>query len=192
MASKRTRARVHEAVLDLVGDRGVARLTMEGVAVRAGVGKQTLYRSWPSTAAILFDALLARSETAEGAVAVPDSGELREDLLLLLEGTVHELTSPATEPLLRAVTAAIQTDLDLAREYRERLLEPQTAAIARRFEQAGAEDPAAAAELLIGPVLHRWLLRSGVLDRGWQERHVDRTLLGARMTSPASRPLSVP
>ncbi|KQQ08168.1 TetR/AcrR family transcriptional regulator [Rathayibacter sp. Leaf296] len=192
MASKRTRARVHEAVLDLVGDRGVARLTMEGVAVRAGVGKQTLYRSWPSTAAILFDALLARSETAEGAVAVPDSGELREDLLLLLEGTVHELTSPATEPLLRAVTAAIQTDLDLAREYRERLLEPQTAAIARRFERAGAEDPAAATELLIGPVLHRWLLRSGALDRDWQQRHVDRTLLGARMTSSASPPLGVP
>lgn len=180
MASKRTRARVHDAVLDLVGDRGVARLTMEGVAARAGVGKQTLYRSWPSTAAILFDALLARSENTDGAVAVPDSGELRADLLLLMEETVHELTSPATEPLLRAVTAAIQTDLELAREYRERLLEPQMAAIARRFEQAGTVHPAAAAELLVGPVLHRWLLRSGALDRDWQEQHVDQVVLGAQ------------
>ncbi|MDY0913679.1 TetR/AcrR family transcriptional regulator [Rathayibacter festucae] len=181
MASKRTRARVHEAVLALVADVGVAKLTMEGIAGRAGVGKQTLYRSWPSTAAIVFDALLARSETPQGAVAVPDSGDLRADLLLLVQETVRELTSPATEPLLRAVTAAIQTDVGLAREYRERLLEPQMAAIAGRFESAGAADPAAAAELLVGPILHRWLLRSGDFDRDWAQQHTDRVLLGAQV-----------
>lgn len=179
MASKRTRARVHEAVLDLVADVGFARLTMEGIAGRAGTGKQTLYRTWPSTAAIVFDALLARSETPEGTVSVPDTGDLKADLLLLIEETVQELTSPATEPLLRAVTAAIQTDLELARQYRERLLEPQMAAVARRFELAGAAEPAAAAELLLGPVLHRWLLRSGDFDREWMQRHTDRALLGA-------------
>ncbi|OII13231.1 TetR/AcrR family transcriptional regulator [Curtobacterium sp. MCBA15_008] len=181
MASKRTRARVHEAVLGLVADVGFAQLTMEGVARRAGTGKQTLYRTWPSTAAIVFDALLARSEGPEGAVVVPDSGDLKADLRLLLEGTIRELTSPATEPLLRAVTAAIQSDVELARQYRERLLEPQMAAIAHRFDQAGAADPAAAAELLLGPVLHRWLLRSGGFDRGWIEQHTDRTLLGAHV-----------
>jgi len=112
---------------------------------------------------------------------VPDTGDLRADLLLLIEETVQELTSPATEPLLRAVTAAIQTDLELARQYRERLLEPQMAAVAGRFGQAGAADPAAAAELLLGPVLHRWLLRSGDFDREWVQRHIDRVLLGAQV-----------
>lgn len=180
MASIRTRARVHGSVLGLVGEIGFARLTMEGIAARAGVGKQTLYRSWPSTGAIVFDALLARSETPEGRVVVPNGADLRSDLLLLVEETVRELTSPEIEPLLRAVTAAIQTDVGLARQYRERLLEPQTAAVARRFEQAGTADPAAAAELLLGPILHRWLLRSGDLDRDWQEQHIDRTMLGVR------------
>lgn len=180
MASKRTRAKVHKAVLDLVADVGFARLTMESIAGRAGTGKQTLYRTWPSTAAIVFDTLLGRSETPEGKVSVPDTGDLYADLLLLLEETVQELTSPATESLLRAVTAAIQTDVELARQYRERLLEPQMAAVAQRFEQAGAADPAAAAELLLGPVLHRWLLRSGDFDRDWMEQHTNRTLLGAR------------
>lgn len=179
MASKRTRARVHEAALALVGGTGIAKLTMEGIAGRAGVGKQTLYRTWPSTSAILFDALLARSETPQGVVAVPDSGDLRSDLLLLLQQTIQELTSPATEPLLRAVTAAIQTDSELARQYRELLLEPQMSAITQRLEHGHVVDPDAAAELLLGPVLHRWLLRSGTFDHDWMERHVDRTLRGA-------------
>ena len=52
---------------------------------------------------------------------------------------------------------------------------------ARRFGQAGAADPAAAAELLLGPVLHRWLLRSGDFDREWVQRHIDRVLLGAQV-----------
>lgn len=180
MASKRTRARVFEAVLDVVADVGFTKLTMEGIAGRAGVGKQTLYRTWPSTAAIVFDALLARSESPNGVVVVPDTGDVRSDLLLLVQEMILELTSPTTEPLLRAVTAAIQTDVELARQYRERLLEPQMTAIAQRLERAGATDPDAA-ELLLGPVLHRWLLRSGTFDRDWIEQHIDRTLLGARI-----------
>lgn len=179
MASKRTRARVHEAVTALADDTGIARLTMEGVAGRAGVGKQTLYRTWPSTAAILFDALLARSETAEGVVTVPDTGDLRSDLIELLRETVDELTSPATEPLLRAVTAAIQTDPELARQYRDLLLAPQMSAVAHRFETGGAVEPDAAAELLLGAVLHRWLLRSGPFDQDWIERHVERVVRGS-------------
>jgi len=178
MASKRTRARVHDAVFALLGDGGIAKLTMEGIAARAGVGKQTLYRTWPSTGAILFDALLARSESPEGVVAVPDSGDLRSDLLLLVRQTIQELTSPATEPLLRTVTAAIQADSDLAHQYRELLLEPQMAAVAQRFKVGGASEPDAAAELLLGPILHRWLLRSGAFHNGWIEQHVDHTLRG--------------
>lgn len=156
---------------------------MEGIAARAGVGKQTLYRTWPSTSTILFDALLARSETSEGVVAVPDSGDLRSDLLLLVQQTIHELTSPATEPLLRTVTAAIQTDSDLARQYRDLLLEPQMSAVAQRLERGGVTEPDAAAELLLGPVLHRWLLRRGTFDHDWMEDHVDRTLRGVAWRS---------
>ncbi|PPH15337.1 MULTISPECIES: TetR/AcrR family transcriptional regulator [unclassified Rathayibacter] len=180
MATSRTRQRVHAAVLDLVGTEGLPRLTMEGVAARAGVGKQTLYRSWPSTGAILFDALLARSLTPDGAVAVPDSGDLRADLLLLVTGTAAELSDPVAEPLLRAVTAAIQTDTELAAQYRTLLLEPQLSAIAARLASGGAADPSGAAELLLGPILHRWLLRSGPFTGAWVEGHVGRVVRALR------------
>lgn len=177
---------MHDAALALVGDTGITKVTMEGIATRAGVGKQTLYRTWPSTASILFDALLARSETDQGVVAVPDSGDLRGDLVLLVQQTIWELTSPTTEPLLRAVTAAIQVDSELARQYRELLLEPQMSAVAQRFTRGGSVEPDAAAELLLGPVLHRWLLRSGAFSDDWTEQHVDRTLRGVGLAEPTS------
>lgn len=176
MARPSTRAKVHAAVLDLARSAPAASLTMEGIAARAGVGKQTLYRSWPSTGAIVFDALRARSEDADGAVAVPDSGDVAVDLLALAAGTVAELTDPLQEPLLRTLTAQLQGDLVLAAQHRELLVLPQLAAVADRFASAGAPDPAAAAELFVGPILHRWLLRTHPFDDAWVRGHVARVL----------------
>lgn len=56
--SDRSRRAIHEAALALVGEVGYARTTIEGIAARAGVGKQTIYRWWPSKAAVLLDAFL--------------------------------------------------------------------------------------------------------------------------------------
>lgn len=176
MARARTRDQVHRAVLALVAEEGTRPLTMEGVAARAGVSKQTLYRSWPSTGAIVFDALQARSLGPDGEVEVPDTGDLAADLLTLVRGTVAELTDPTHDRLLRLLTAEIQTDDRLAAEYRERLLGPQLQAVAARFHAADVEDPTAAAELLLGPILHRWLLRTTPFTATWPRSHVARTL----------------
>ncbi|GAA2176578.1 TetR/AcrR family transcriptional regulator [Agrococcus versicolor] len=167
---------MHEAVLAIVAERPMAALTMEGIAARASVSKQTLYRTWPSTSAILFDALLARSLDESGAVVVPDSGDLAADLRLLIAGMVGELTDPVHGALLRAVTADILGDEALAAQHRELLLRPQLAAIADRLARAGVTDAEDAAELLVGPVLHRWLLRTRRFDEAWVAAHVGRVL----------------
>jgi len=176
MARQQTRTKVHDAVLSLASESRVGTITMEGIAARAKVSKQTLYRSWPSVGAILFDALLARSADEAGAVLVPDSGDLATDLEELAVATIVELTDPVQEPLLRAVTAEIQFDEDLAAQFKELLLEPQLRGIAHRFRQAGVPDPDDAAELFVGPIFHRWLLRSRPMDSGWVREHVARTL----------------
>ncbi|KQP95957.1 MULTISPECIES: TetR-like C-terminal domain-containing protein [unclassified Rathayibacter] len=173
MARLRTQTLVQAAALDLAR---TGTLSMEGIAARAGVSKQTLYRTWPSTGAILFDALLARSLDASGRVVVPDTGDLAADLELLVTGTIAELTDPDQEPLLRSLTAAIQTDAALAEQYRERLLAPQLAAVAERLRHGGVTDADEAAELLLGAVLHRWLLRSRPFEPGWPGAHVRRVL----------------
>ncbi|MDF9803357.1 AcrR family transcriptional regulator [Streptomyces sp. HB372] len=55
--SDRSRRAIHDAALALVGEVGYRRTTIEGIAARAGVGKQTIYRWWPSKAAVLMEAL---------------------------------------------------------------------------------------------------------------------------------------
>lgn len=176
MARASTTARVHDAVLALVSEAGFPRVTMEGLAARAAVSKQTLYRSWPSPAAILFDALLARSVAADGEVDVPDTGDLGRDLETLLLATAEELTDPAQERMFRAVLAEIQTDEALAVQMRARLLDPQLRAVEARLARGGISDAEAAAELIYGPVFYRWLVRTGRLDGDWVRAHVARTL----------------
>lgn len=179
MARERTRTKVHAAALSLAGERPVAAITMEGIAARAGVSKQTLYRSWSSTGEILFDALLARSLDENGRVTVPNSGDLTLDLAALATGMIDELSDPTQERLLRAVTAELQSDDALAAQFRDALLEPQLSGISERLRQARVPAPEDVAELFVGPIFHRWLLRSRPFDAEWVAAHVERVLRSA-------------
>jgi AcrR family transcriptional regulator len=61
---------------------GYANLTMEGVATRAGTGKAVLYRRWPNRAALVLAAM--RRRVGPLASQVPDTGDLRQDVLIVL------------------------------------------------------------------------------------------------------------
>lgn len=176
MARDRTRLKVHTAALSLALESPTGTLTMEGIAARAGVSKQTVYRSWSSTGAVLFDALVARSADESGRVLVPNSGDLPSDLFALATGMIAELTEPVEEALLRAVTADLQSDAALAAQYRELLLRPQLSAISTRLDQAGVPASEDVAELFVGPIFHRWLLRSRPFDSEWVSAHVERVI----------------
>ncbi|WP_430592088.1 TetR-like C-terminal domain-containing protein [Humidisolicoccus flavus] len=187
MARAATRNKVFTAVLQIAREHRLGSISMEGVAAHAGVSKQTLYRSWSSTGAILFEALLTRSTNEEGAVEVPNTGNLSHDLQTLATAMVAELTDPSHESLLRAVTAEIQLDESLASLYRERLLTPQLDAIAERFRDHGIADTDDIAELFLGAILHRWLLRTRPFDAPWISSHVARTLRAAQHEAPSAR-----
>ncbi|SKA86920.1 transcriptional regulator, TetR family [Agreia bicolorata] len=176
MARDRTRTKVHAAALSLALENTASAVTMEGIAARAGVSKQTVYRSWPSTGAVLFDALLARSADENGRVLVPNSGDLSSDLLALATGMIAELTDPSEEALLRAVTADLQSDAALAGQYRDLLLGPQLGAISARLDEAGVPASGDVAELFVGPIFYRWLLRSQPFDSEWVSAHVGRVI----------------
>lgn len=71
-----------QAAWDEVSAVGYASLTMEGVAARAGTGKQVLYRRWPKRAGLVLAAM--RHHLGSIASVIPDTGNLREDVLIVL------------------------------------------------------------------------------------------------------------
>ncbi|MFK0183423.1 TetR/AcrR family transcriptional regulator [Streptomyces rubiginosohelvolus] len=191
--SDRSRRAILDAALALVTEVGYRRTTIEGIAARAGVGKQTIYRWWPSKAAVLMDAFLdLAGRSAEGAGSgedapsdevaqgIPDTGDLVADLKLVLRATVDELNDPVLEAPTRALTAEGIVDAKLGAAFVHKLLDPQLALYVTRLrtaQEAGDVradvDPRIALELLIGPLMHRWLLRTLPLTHAYADEVVE-------------------
>ncbi|MFI8965087.1 TetR/AcrR family transcriptional regulator [Streptomyces sp. NPDC053493] len=191
--SDRSRRAIYAAALDLVSEQGYARTTVEGIASRAGVGKQTIYRWWPanSKAAVLMEAFLDLAEQANEAAGgtsgseIPDTGDLAADLKLVLRATVDELDNPVFDRPTRALAAEGMVDPALGAEFTAKLLEPQLQHFVRRIEAAQAAgdidpgvDPRTAVELLVGPLHHRWLHRTLPLTHAYADTLVDLALRG--------------
>ncbi|KOV25764.1 TetR family transcriptional regulator [Streptomyces sp. XY431] len=183
--NEQSRAAILTAAAELVAELGFGKLTIEKIAARAGVGKQTIYRWWPSKGAVVFDAFLAANENPSGSLALPDTGDLGEDLRTVLRLTALELADPAFDRTGRALTAEVLTDPALLRDYRERLLDPlltvtrERLRTAREAGQLRADaDLDLAVELLYGPLYYRWLHGLGPLDPGYADQVVA-AVLGA-------------
>ncbi len=78
----RSRAAVVEATLALVAEVGIGETTVDAIAERSGVAKTTIYRHWTGKPAIVLDAL----SSVMAPPADPDTGTVRDDLVVLLEG----------------------------------------------------------------------------------------------------------
>jgi AcrR family transcriptional regulator len=82
----RTRQRVLAAAAQILRDEGYSRLTMERVAAQSGVAKTTLYRWWPTKAALCMDLYL---DVASRELQVPDTGDIASDLKHIASTVVH-------------------------------------------------------------------------------------------------------
>ncbi|MFY1616938.1 TetR/AcrR family transcriptional regulator [Micromonospora sp. WMMD736] len=183
-----SRRAILTAAFELLQETGYAKVSIEGIATRAGVGKQTIYRWWPSKGAVIFDAFLMLSEGAEGEPpTLPDTGDLAADLTAVLRDTVVEMNDPRYEQPMRALATEIAHDPELAAVYAERLDGPLKEAKRQRLrsaQRAGqlAEDVDldVAVDLIWGPLFSRWLQRSGPLTAGYADRVVSTALDGLR------------
>ncbi|MFI1888262.1 TetR/AcrR family transcriptional regulator [Streptomyces jumonjinensis] len=184
--SERSRHAIYDAALALVAELGYGRTTIEGIAARAGVGKQTIYRWWPSKAAVLMEAFLdLADQAASGETGFPDTGDLAADLGLVLRATVDEMNNPVYEAPTRALAAEGIVDPELGAQFVEKLLDPSLQLYVRRLRSAEAAgqlragiDHRIAVELLVGPLTHRWLMRTLPLTHEYADALVDYALAG--------------
>ena len=128
-----TRARRHGAELEgailraaaeVLIESGYAGLTMDLVARRAGTNKNTIYRRWPSRAAL---GIAAYRQLAVANAPSPDTGELRGDVLEMMRRANRNWSSP-TGGILRALLAGVGDDPQLLAQIQEHSTDAGSAA----------------------------------------------------------------
>ncbi len=150
------------ATVELLAERGLAAMSIEEVATRAGVGKTTIYRRWPSKGLLALDAFVASFREEQ---PLPDTGTLRGDLLAALHAWARAVTQTPMGPMLTGLIAEAQHDPELRGAWRDRVLEPLRSQhrIMRDRAIARGEIPASAdreviLDLFFGAAEHRLLL----------------------------------
>ena len=162
--SRRTSSDVEEAILratlEILDEAGFEDLTVEAVAARAGAAKTAVYRRWPSKVPLVVEALTR----AEPGPAVPDTGDLRTDMIALWTALTGR-GQRSVERLLPVVTTYLGPGGDdLMVLLRERYFRPRLQAMYAIIARAAARgqvradvDPGLAFDLLFGPLAYRWL-----------------------------------
>ena len=120
--SERARQAIHAATAELLASTSYDAITIEKIAARAGVGKQTIYRWWPSKAAIIVDVW---AEVIAPRVAFPDTGDLEADLRAQLTRMLDVLAEPVLGLNYMAVIADSQRDERLAADLSARIFAPR-------------------------------------------------------------------
>jgi AcrR family transcriptional regulator len=181
--SEKARNAILHATAELLLGPGLAGVSMDAVAERAGVSKATIYRWWPTKEALALDTLY--EESARNRPPRRDTGTVRGDLLALLQPWARLVSSRPYGRVIAALITKAQTDPAFAEQYRARFVEPrrdEARAVFARAIDRGELSPDTKVEvgldLLYGPLYHRLLHGHAPLDDAFVRDVVDTTLAG--------------
>lgn len=178
-------AAIRAAVFAELAAVGYARMSIEGIARRAGVGKAAVYRRWRSKLPLVLDVV---SAVASAGLPTPDTGSLYGDVRLLLEITSRALRHPMASQIVPDLLAEAARSPEIADALREALRASQDG-IARavvdaaigRGELPEGTDVSIAVDLLAGPVYWRLAVFRSPVSRAELDRLASATVaaLGA-------------
>ncbi len=180
--SEESRRAILAAVDDLLVEEGYAAMTMKGIAARAGVGKQTLYRWWSSKAEVLIEACI---EDASADLVVDSQVAGAEAVADFLDAAHRFLESAHAGIAYRALLGEAQHDRDVMALVRQvNVFGPSTDLLLRYLVERGDlpsdADAASVQSELIGPVLYSVLAGAPRPDRAELTGRAQRLLNGWR------------
>ena len=172
--SQASREAVLRAAAELMGPGQHAKLTMEGIAGRAGVSKQTVYRWWKTKVDVLVEAVGAGYLEIPLPV-IPDTGHLRDDLAHWLRGMQEEIDGGGATHLSQSLVAAIASADSQSRQIHAMLVAPVREQLHARFRSADLPeglDREMLAETVGAQLLMRVLFAEPT-DEEWIQRLLD-------------------
>jgi AcrR family transcriptional regulator len=181
--SEQARLAILRSTLKLLGENGFSDLTIEAVALHAGVGKATVYRWWPHKAALIADAFASSTSRT---LHFPDTGSVYTDLSQQMRRVVKIFRSRRGR-IVSAMLGGGQSDRELITAFRERFLWPrrrEAYATLRQAIQRGELRKDVDMDLLLdslyGPIYMRFLIRHDKLTPDFVDRLCKLVLAGAR------------
>lgn len=169
-----------DATTELVAEVGYQALTMDAVAARARASKATIYRRWRNKPELVKAALDAHD--AEFNLTIPDTGELRADLVEVMRAARGKATDRFLG-LLSALMAAAKYDRELAAALRAHQEDDELSPFAASLQRAVArgDAPAGVDMTLVHDVAEALIMRQLAVglpfDDAFITRVVDRVLL---------------
>lgn len=175
------RAAILAAARALLDAGGITAVTMEGIAARAGVGKPTIYRSWPNAHAVAMAALM----DAEGAPSKPTRARSAVGELKLQLRNVATVFASRMGRQVTVMVASAASETELSKSFRNHFIltrrEEGRAIINRaiaRGEIRRSISVDVALDMIYGPIFYRLLMGHGPLDSKFTDTVVDQALQG--------------
>jgi AcrR family transcriptional regulator len=181
--SEESRLSILRSTLKLLRQTGFPELSIEAIADEAKVSKATVYRWWPSKAALVADAF---SASADQELRFPNTGSVHKDMSLQMRQVVRVFRSPRGK-VVAALLAGGQSDPELIAAFRDRFLWPRRHQ-AYQTLQRGIDrgelptnlDKDLTLDALYGPIYMRFLIRHNELDEHFVDELCELVLSGAR------------
>ncbi|ONI83377.1 TetR family transcriptional regulator [Saccharothrix sp. ALI-22-I] len=173
---------ITEAVLDELAEHGYARLSMEAVAKRAGVGKSALYRRWPSKQEMAISVI---SEFSVARTPAADTGSLRGDLRETVDALMAWLTHPRFSRILPDLVAEMGRNPELGDIVKTMIGEPRRERAAAVFQRAvergelrADTDLEIALDLFAAAIYWRLTVRAAEAEPDYVDKLTDTILRG--------------
>jgi AcrR family transcriptional regulator len=168
---------------------------VDGIAARAGVSRTTVYKWWPSAAAVLLEGLLERTR---GTLESAASATTREALTGYLAGLVTLVRDSSAGSLLRGLTAASVADPVVGRALIVDWLTPRRGAVVRvliegvqRGEVRPGLDYEVVADALFAPIYYRLMYEHQPLTARLAEEIVALTWPGIAAVDTTTEPTTI-
>jgi len=175
-------ARAIEAALDAINEEGMAGLSIDGIAARAGVSKATIYRRWNSKDELVVDAIASLS----GAVGAMTTGDVRADLVAVVSDLRRFFCDTRAGEVFPWLAGEIASQSALGLRYAAAVIVPKRALVAgiisdgmERGDLCSDIDVMTVVDLIIGPVIARRLMGSlASSPETWPDDLIDSLLTG--------------
>ncbi|MER5707665.1 TetR/AcrR family transcriptional regulator [Streptomyces sp. NPDC042898] len=175
--SARIGEQVHQAVTELISERGYGKFTVAEVAARAGVADSSVYRRWGDLETLLTDVALTRLNAQS---PMPDTGSLAGDLRTYAANVAREITGPDGPAVVRlavALSSGGQQGVRAGDEIRdERMRQLQSMLDRARERGEHAPDALGVLDHILAPMYIRVLFGMVPLTPDYIDGLVDRLL----------------